>query len=292
MLYVYPDFYPEFKCTADRCAHSCCRGWEIDIDDDAMELYAGIDGEFGERLRACIDTDPTPHFILGADEACPFLRGDGLCEMILTLGEDSLCDICALHPRFFNERDGRLEAGLGLCCEEAVRLLLEKDVPLGFIYDGDCGAVPREIALRDEALGLLADSTKPLSERMNSALSLVGQKPLDTDTRKLAAFYKTLERMEDKWGAMLNTLENSTQTVPPPDGIEYERLAEYFVYRHFTDISGAALRFAFVSVLMINALAAVTGEPLCECVRLYSAEIEYSDENVGVITEYINDSAG
>ena len=25
----YPSFYPAFRCRAERCRHSCCRGWEI-----------------------------------------------------------------------------------------------------------------------------------------------------------------------------------------------------------------------------------------------------------------------
>ena len=28
-----PEFYPAFRCRAGTCRHSCCRGWEIDVDD-------------------------------------------------------------------------------------------------------------------------------------------------------------------------------------------------------------------------------------------------------------------
>ena len=35
---VYPNYYDKFKCIANRCKHSCCIGWEIDIDEDTMEL--------------------------------------------------------------------------------------------------------------------------------------------------------------------------------------------------------------------------------------------------------------
>ena len=33
MLYTIPDYYKEFQCIADQCEHSCCIGWEIDVDD-------------------------------------------------------------------------------------------------------------------------------------------------------------------------------------------------------------------------------------------------------------------
>jgi hypothetical protein len=50
MKLVAPDYYEKFKCIADKCKHSCCIGWEIDIDEDTMDLYESIDGEFGEKL--------------------------------------------------------------------------------------------------------------------------------------------------------------------------------------------------------------------------------------------------
>lgn len=140
MIFVYPDFYFDFSCTASRCRHSCCRGWEIDIDEDTLALYDALTGDIGDTVRRSIERTPTPHFALTENEDCPFLQPDGLCRLILTLGEESLCDICAEHPRFYNEYPDRIEAGLGLCCEEAVRLLLERDTPLELIIetDGKC----------------------------------------------------------------------------------------------------------------------------------------------------------
>ena len=38
----YPRFYPDFRCRADRCRHSCCRGWEIDVDEKSAELYRKV----------------------------------------------------------------------------------------------------------------------------------------------------------------------------------------------------------------------------------------------------------
>lgn len=51
---IRPWFYDKFVCIADRCTDNCCRGWEIDIDEPAMERFRGVPGEFGERLRSAI----------------------------------------------------------------------------------------------------------------------------------------------------------------------------------------------------------------------------------------------
>ena len=294
MTYVYPDFYKDFKCISSNCRHSCCRGWEIDIDDKTMELYENIDGELGQKLKKSISYDPEPHFILTEDESCPFLCKDGLCRIISELGEDSLCDICSEHPRFYNEYPGRLEAGPGLCCEEAVRLLTQGTHPLEFIEetDGEEDDEPLtpELKMRSRVLMLLCEQGKPLTERMKDAAELYGVKLKAPDCAEVAEFYSSLERMDEAWGKSLTKLSKCREdTKKVLDGIRYERIAEYFIYRHFAAFESAEscklrLLFAFLSTWIVACLEA-SGEE--DALRMYSCEIEYSDENVDAILTYI-----
>ena len=78
-----PQFYDKFLCTGDKCTDNCCIGWEIDIDKPAMERFAKIPGEFGERLRSAIHGGEQPTFALASGDRCALLREDGLCELIL-----------------------------------------------------------------------------------------------------------------------------------------------------------------------------------------------------------------
>ena len=131
MLHIVPDYYKEFRSIAGACRHSCCIGWEIDIDADSAARYAAAGGELGCRLQKHIDfTADPPHFILGENERCPFLNSANLCDIYAQLGEQALCGICTDHPRFHNELPGRTETGLGLCCEEAARLILGRTAPV------------------------------------------------------------------------------------------------------------------------------------------------------------------
>lgn len=41
-----PDYYRNFACIAGNCRHSCCVGWEIDVDASAYARYQTVDGEF------------------------------------------------------------------------------------------------------------------------------------------------------------------------------------------------------------------------------------------------------
>lgn len=130
-----PDYYDRFHCIAGACKDSCCIGWEIDVDTDRMEAYSNVSGELGERLKQCIDWE-NGHFILqGNEERCPFLNGENLCDLIIGLGEESLCEICREHPRYYEWYANLTEAGVGLCCEEAARLVLECEAPAGFVVE-------------------------------------------------------------------------------------------------------------------------------------------------------------
>ena len=120
-----PSYYDDFKCIAGRCKHNCCIGWEIDIDEDTMDLYMSEHGAFGERLKENISLEgDCPHFVLGKGDRCPFLNDKNLCDVIINMGEESLCQICSDHPRFINCIEDREEMGIGMCCEEAARIIV------------------------------------------------------------------------------------------------------------------------------------------------------------------------
>ena len=139
MVVTRPDFYKKFKCIADKCTDSCCVGWEIIVDRKTRAKYNSIPGDFGEKIRANLVKDEANAtcFKLDENERCPFLNKNNLCDIIINCGEEALCGICTEHPRFYNDFGEVVECGLGLCCEEVVRLLLENDEPLEFVVFND-----------------------------------------------------------------------------------------------------------------------------------------------------------
>lgn len=293
MFWIRPDFYDSFHCIASACRHNCCVGWEIDVDDDTLQAYQELEGPLGDELRRQIALSPSPHFRLTKDERSPFLRPDGLCRLISELGEDSLCDICALHPRFYNEYPGRTELGLGLCCEEAARLLTEGEGPLRLLSEsdgeGDETLTPL-LHVREDIFNMLADGSRSLTARMDSALALMGQRLPVFDAKETAAFFLTLERMDESWSELLETLiaAPAPELEPRLSLPRYGRIAAYLVYRHFASAESEAeavlrLQFCFLALRLICALEAYSEDAL----RLFSAEIEYSDENIGKICEWL-----
>ncbi len=303
MINAWPEYYNEFSCIASRCRHNCCIGWEIDIDPETAERYKCVGGELGERMKKCIDwSAEEAHFILGEGERCPFLNGDDLCDIILTLGEDAICDICTDHPRFRTYLSERTEIGLGLCCEEAGRLILSRDVPFEVLEEGEGEYTLDEdmlMDLREEIFEIMNERFRPICRRMEAVLELCGEEMPERSIRDWARFYMGLERLDEAWTAALERVisgeydETDIGPLMHSRGMWFTNLFNYFVYRHlFSALDDgdicSKLLFACLSCRMIAALLLSHGAPgdletVVDYARMYSSEIEYSDENLGLI---------
>ena len=135
MKYHKPSFFDQFKCIGSACTDTCCAGWEIEVDETTAQEYLAEKGAFGDRLRREIGSEPGEYFFKLQNNRCPFLNKENLCDIFINLGEDRLCDICREHPRFYNWFGDYTEVGLGLCCEEAERLLFSDSKPLTFVEE-------------------------------------------------------------------------------------------------------------------------------------------------------------
>lgn len=249
MILRKPDFYDQFKCIASRCSDTCCVGWEIDIDEATQEVYRKVAGAFGERLRANIEDG---HFKLLPHDRCPFLDKDNLCEVYQNLGEDALCDICTEHPRFVEVYGDIMERGLGLCCEEAARLLLEGEGPLTFTCE-ECDEPEDELDdddldIRNQVLGerewmfeTLADQGLPFAERLYKIFGYTGENPFAPfeSANAMFEFLSKLESYGPDWDAALERIKARIDSSEPiaDQGFftenESVRLLAYLIYRHY-----------------------------------------------------------
>ena len=305
MTEIYPAYYEAFRCTAGACRHNCCIGWEIDIDATSAARYASLPGEMGERIRAAIEPGEPPHFRLCDAGRCAMLREDNLCEIQRTLGEGALCDICRDHPRYRVFLPGRTEIGLGLCCEEAARLLLSQTEKVTL-----CGEVsaapPREtvelLLFRQKLLDTAQDRRFSLGGRMQKILALAGASLPRRTARAWAAFFAALEPLEEEFPEALSRLDGAVDfagfhAVSAAWETEYEQLLVYFLLRHLLADEGwgvkARAAFAVLNTAMLYALGAATRTEKgavsfaerVELARLWSANIEYSEENMRAVLD-------
>ena len=310
MQYIYPDYYAQFRCIAGDCKHSCCIGWEIDIDADSLARYEACTGTFGQRLQQniCKDSDNTC-FVLGEGERCPFLNARNLCDIYIHMGEDALCQICTDHPRFRNFFVHRTEVGLGLCCEAAAELILTRQSPVKWTENDD--GVPtgepdaEEIAVlseRDALYALVQDRSKPLQERLDEILERYDWPKDERTPSAWAEIYRGLERLDPAWNKVLDALDdmpdNRLNALPASLDIVGEQLAVYFLYRHFADglddglLPERAVFAVHATRLLLGLMALVAMKDgvlsmpdAVELARMYSSEIEYDEENINTLLE-------
>ena len=309
MILTFPTFYRDFKCIADRCTDSCCIGWEIDIDSATYDKYRLMPDDFQKNIAVC---DGVAHFVLTKDERCPFIQKDGLCKIILEYSEDMLCDICREHPRFYEWYGNYKDAGVGLCCEEAIRLLLESEKPLEYetvetqeISDDDTpGDICKSVfELRKSLFSIINDRRLTLFERIEKCFSKIGVKDVaapcsaDAFLAECVEIAKEMSPFDELWGKYILSLEaldfqevkEHLNKALSENEIRYEKSLSYFVFRHFIKacFDGDLLAHFKLAVIMLifELLIDCVNDDLHFNTRYLSKQVEYSEENIDLLTD-------
>ena len=315
-----PSFYSDFHCIASACHDTCCAGWEVDVDVDSQARYAKVSGTFGEELRSKIVDG---HFVLTANERCPFLNAQNLCEIYCHLGEKALCDICREHPRFVDVFGDVVEQGVGLCGEEAVRLLLNANAPLSFIekeIEADEEFLDAEsldarnsmFEIRTEIFTRLADRNRSLSKRLADILQFTASFSAEekvcpaADLRSIwkhqTAVLLQGESLGAEWDFAKSQIAQAFEergfgkrSIPWTES-ESEKIVAYQIFRYFAKslYDGDMLskvKFAVYFFLVLQnfggELSSVQKEPSLQicAVKLLSKQLEYSDENMDALAD-------
>lgn len=208
MISIIPEGFNDFSCKGGACRHTCCQVWEIDIDEDTAAYYSQLPGKLGDDLRRAMvrEKDGTWHFRLNPEGYCYLLDPDGLCRVIKEQGEDALCDICTVHPRFFTYVYEYILCGTGLCCEKTCEILSALPGPLHFTQEetGESFTFPELLeemgleALPEDSLHFAPDLTLEELERIIRDLGAT--EPIDAAwTRDLAAIRENLPAALDRY---------------------------------------------------------------------------------------------
>ena len=286
-----PAYYQDFSCIADRCRHSCCIGWEIDVDDDTLQYYQTLDGDYASAIRDSIDTTDTPHFTLAAHDRCPHLDAHGLCRIIKAYGPDALCEICREHPRFYHDTPHGKEVGLGLSCEEACRVVLGSDDFAKMIeiehLDGESDSDAYDATLpRAEIYALLGDASLPYSEKLRGICETFQVTPTQFDDDTWHALLDSLEYLDDAHRELFSRYSSVCEATVESAPILTRALA-YFIFRHCSDAEDAdAFRASLgLSLFFTQLLCCMicAGTDPHDAARILSEELEYSEDNTEAI---------
>ncbi len=160
----------EFKCSAEKCQVSCCRGWKIPVDPKMYIKYLVLKGMLGTALRCSIEKKDDMVAFRSGLKGCPFWGIDRLCYLQKKYGQEYMPLVCIQFPRQLYNLGFFCEEILYLACPEAARLFLmhiNDNAPLNFVlsegevdYDINTTNDDREfldylVKARSELIGLL-----------------------------------------------------------------------------------------------------------------------------------------
>ena len=296
MKLLAPSYYKNFKCIADKCKHSCCIGWEIDIDDDTLDLYADIEGPYGEVIRDSVDFDDVPHFRLTDEERCPHLDSAGLCKIITEFGEDHLCDICTDHPRFYEETKKGKTVGIGMSCEEACRIILTSDdyrlIEIDEFEDDDQYSVKTDfdsIEYIEELYEKLSTDGSSLKEKISKIIDI---NTVNISKNSWIEILDKLEFLNESNRSVFESFDTDISVLPEFEK-KLERALAYFIFRHCSGTKTIAefnrsLGFGCICTFLIASIVKQQNKTdINEAARTVSEEIEYSEANTEILKNII-----
>lgn len=309
----YPEYYNAFRCIAGECPDSCCKEWSVDVDQEAVGFYRGLDGPLGNRLREVLLDTPDGTIMAIEDGRCPMWRQDGLCRIQAELGHDALCKTCREFPRLRHDYGNFVELGLELSCPEAARLILNDTAGIWELqiaadegvaeYDeeimeilrrtrGEFAAFLNTTSLSvPQALAVLLLYAYDVQEELDGGeaavlspeqyLQNVAKMPLQGHITSLQEFFRGLELLTPQWDGRLRNMGK----VPVWDG-RIKALMRYFIGRYWLqavsdyDIVCRA-KLAVSACILIGYL----GGDFIETAQLFSKEIENDPDNVEAILD-------
>lgn len=176
---VKTNVYDKFKCTAQQCSITCCKGWDIRADGGIYDKWKEND----ETAYLCQhvtyrkeEQEGIYHMKMCGGKACEMLDENGLCEIVKRHGEQYLSETCAQFPRKINVlEDGEnillKEYALSGACPAALDLLWnecnEKISTKECFYDNEKGmTLPMEYRVRNALTDILKNKNYSLTDRI------------------------------------------------------------------------------------------------------------------------------
>ena len=311
MKVIKPSYYDDFRCIAGACPDSCCKEWDVQVDEQSAEFYRSLPGALGDRLRQVLHDEDGETVMTIVDGRCPMWREDGLCRIQAELGEEALCHVCREFPRLRHDYGDFVELGLELSCPEAAKYILAdadgrtvtEEVSGGEAPDYDREAMTFLRDTRPMALKLLAAESEPGMALAKFLLfGYAAQDALDSgealdfseESAALTAkecgkpgklpifteFFKELDILTPQWNALLGSsgVPALTRT--------HLALARYLVNRYWLQtVADYDLTSRVKMIVICCLLVSMLSGDKVQTAQLFSKEIENDVDNLDAILD-------
>ncbi len=312
MLVTKPEYFDRFRCAAGACPDSCCKEWEVQVDEASARYYRSLPGALGHRLREVLHTRDGETVMEITGGRCPMWRADGLCRIQAELGEEALCATCREFPRLSHDYGDFLERDLELSCPEAAKWILgagpgglvTEEIPGGTEPEYDRQAMTVLKSAREAMLALLSDTAVPVGQALalvllrgcqaqseldgteaepfsaEDALETARELAVPGDGEEMLDFFLSLEILTPQWEAMLRCPS------PGPWDARSPALARYLLRRYTLQAVSdydlySRVKLAVIACLLVKSL----GGDFLRTAQLFSKEIENDADNVDAILD-------
>lgn len=119
------SIYPHFHCLGGECPHSCCKGWQIPVDDETYRRYCDMRGAYGRALRFHTWKTKAGRMIQKQLWRCPHWNSDRLCQFQVNGEPELMPIICRVYPRDAVIAAGEMEVTMELSCISMAQTFLE-----------------------------------------------------------------------------------------------------------------------------------------------------------------------
>lgn len=200
--------YDKFKCIADKCKFTCCKGWDINVDTNTYNKWKEKSelNYLLDNVRFIKSNGENSYLIKKETKGvCPLLSDEGLCNIVLNHGEEYLSSTCKSFPRIENNFEDVKEMTLSCSCPEVVNIIsnmkekiyIESNEALSYIED--LGS----LQIREAVVNILQKEDITLENKLilsyNILFNILNSDDLDyEDLIELLENYKSKKYIKEK----------------------------------------------------------------------------------------------
>lgn len=315
MKKIYPDFYKSFQCIAAKCPDSCCKDWDIVVDDESAEYYNSLKSEFAAKLKnkMTIDEDGDRIFKL-SDGKCPFWNKQKLCDIYINIGEEHLCKTCRRFPRITQDYTAFAEYMLSFACPQAARIMLKTNdftncfqqfevTDINTDYSSELMNVL--IFHRTQSAKCFSENTDSFASRLINCLEYNKYVQSDLDgfdepskigtTDLVFDLHSKLDFMNKDYLNLILSAKDSPFAESNEINSEFTNLAYYYLFRYYLtaadtfDVIAAVKRLTCAYIVISKIISYEKAENDFEkrvmIFQQYSKEVEHSYENCEILAD-------
>ncbi len=130
MRCYYIDLYTEFSCLAGDCPATCCAGWKIVVDEEAVQRFSLLENEIlkNDIFSHIQKKEGEYRFQNMPDGRCSMLDEDGLCRIQRNLEEKDLCHTCRKFPRLSGIVNRQMWLSMAASCPVVAKYLWKQKI--------------------------------------------------------------------------------------------------------------------------------------------------------------------